>query len=159
MLRRLIAIIFGFVVAATAGSLFLAIGALIDPTARESGFQSARTWLYAMMGEAMMKSGATEMAASVLGMVFWAILIATCIVPLIVAALVGELAGMRAWAWYAGASAAIAAALPWIAATWLAYMGQGNPMEGRVALFLFLTGMVTGSLYWIIAGREARPEY
>jgi len=156
MFRRLVVIVFGFVVAAAAGSMFLGVGALIDPATREAGFEAARAWLFAIMDEAM-NDGAPEMTAAALGLVFWATLIATCVAPLAVAALIGELAGARAWVWYAGASAVLAAASPWIAraAKGLSNARQASPMEGRIALLFFLTGTVTGTVYWLIAGRGA----
>lgn len=161
MLRRLIVISFGFVVAAAAGSIFLGVGALFDAATREAGFAATMSGVFAAVDEAL-RDGAPEQAISALGFILWAIVIAACVAPLAVAALIGELAGVRAWTWYAGACAVLAAASPWIAraAKGLDRAGQASPMEGRIALLFFLTGTVTGTIYWLIAGRGAgrRPR-
>jgi hypothetical protein len=159
MLRRLAVMSFAFVIAAGCGAVFLAIAALFDPAVREAGFDATMAGLFAMLDEAF-EEGAPRDAFSALGFVLWAIVMATCVAPLALAALIGELAGARAWAWYAGASAVLAAASPWIAraARGLERAHLVNELEGRVALLFFLTGAVTGTVYWLIAARDRRAR-
>ena len=159
MVRRFFVVAFGFILAASIGAIFLALGSLIDPTTREVGLQASISGFFAMMDEAF-ADGAPEQAFFAFGAMIGAVFVATCIAPLVVAAVVGELAGLRAWSWYAGACAFLAAASPWIARATkgLARAGQITPLESRVALLFFLTGMVTGSIYWLVAARGAQPR-
>jgi hypothetical protein len=159
MFRRFIVMTFGFTLAAGAGALFLPIAALFDPVTRDAGLGATMAGIFAMLGN-LAEDAEPEAAIWALGFVFWAILIATCVAPLAAAALIGEIAGMRGWIWYAGASGFLAAASPWIAraAHGLERARSANALEGRFALLFFLTGVVTGGVYWLIAVRGARPE-
>jgi hypothetical protein len=153
-LRRLVVMSFGFVVAAAAGMLFLPIAALFDDATREAGVTALLSGLVETVTDAM-ELDAPDPALAAIGFVIWAVGIATCAAPLAIAALIGEVAGVRAYTWYAGASALLAAASPWIARA-----AHGSPRaaemsatEGRFALLFFLTGALTGSIYWAIAVR------
>jgi len=156
LLRRILVMGFGFVLAASCGALFLPIAALADATVREAGFEAAIGSLFAMLDETARGDPAAGLAA--LGLVFWAILVAVCVAPLAFAALVGEIAGARSWSWYVGASGLLAAASPWIAR---GARGQPSghpptPMEVRVLGLFFLTGALTGLLYWLVSVRGER---
>jgi hypothetical protein len=159
MVRRILVIGFSFVFAASAGALLLPLLALFDPAIRDAGFEATMAGVFSVIDEAF-ADGAPEAAFAALGHVLWVILIATCVAPLAVAALIGELAHVRAWTWYAGATALLAAAAPWIAraAHGLDRARRISPLEGRIALLLFLTGVLTGTVYWLLAGRSAPPQ-
>jgi hypothetical protein len=152
MLRRLIVMAFGFVIASGAGAAFLVLSALFDPVTREAGLAATMAGLFAIMDEAL-RDGDPEQAAAALGFVIWAMVVATCVAPLALAALIGEAAGVRSFVWYAGASGVLAGSSPWIAraARGLDRTTQMSADEGRLALLFFLTGALTGSLYWLIA--------
>lgn len=153
MLRRLVVMIFGFVVAAGIGMIALPLAALTDETTRDA---SLAVILEALFGASADFAEPDETAAA-LGFVLWATGVAVCAAPLAVVALIGETAGARAYAWYAGATALLAAAAPWIlrAARGSARVGEMNAAEGRFALLFFLTGALVGTVYWLIAGRGA----
>lgn len=153
MLRRLVVIPFGFLFAAGAGVIFLPLAALFDATTRDAGLGLA---LGALFGDFADAYGPDE-AAAALGFVFWAVGVGVCAAPLAVVALIGEAAGVRAYAWYIGVTGLLAAAAPWIlrAARGSARAGEMNAAEGRFALLFFLTGALTGAIYWLIAGRGA----
>lgn len=155
MARRLVVTVFAFVIAAACGAIFLAVAALLDPGTREAGFDAALAGLFAIIDESVL-DGRPEGAFAAFVFVMQAIVVAVCVAPLAVAALIGELAGVRAWVWYAGASALLAAASPWIAraARGLDRVDRVSPLEGRIALLFFLTGTVAGTVYWLIAGRN-----
>ncbi len=157
-MRRLMVVLFGFLVAVSAGMLFLPFAALFDPDVRDAGFATVFSSFFAMIDEAL-NDRAPQMAASAFFYVLRAVLIATCVAPLAVAALIGEVAGVRAWAWYAGASGFLAAAAPWIAraAQGSPRVGQMTELEGRIALLFFLTGVFSGSIYWLITRRGPEP--
>lgn len=150
MLRRLLVISFAFVLAAGVGMIFLPIAALSDPTTREAGSSLAIAALF---------WAEPDDVAAAFGYMLWAMGIAGCVAPLAIVALVGEVAGARAYTWYAGATALLAAAAPTIlrAARGGSRVAEASAAEGRFALLFFLTGALTGTIYWLIAmrGREA----
>jgi hypothetical protein len=158
MLRRLIVMAFGFVIAAGVGAVFLIVSALFDPSTREVGLASVVAGLFAVVGEAL-NEGEPEQAFAALSFVVWAVIIATCAAPLAVAALVGEAAGARSLVWYSGVSGLLAGASPWIAraARGLERAHHLNEAESRLALLFFLTGALTGAIYWLIAAPARRP--
>ncbi|BBU61468.1 hypothetical protein MSC49_14030 [Methylosinus sp. C49] len=153
MLRRLLVVSFAFVLAAGAGMIFLPIAALSDPATREAGSSLA-------MG-ALFWAEPDDVAAA-FGYVLWAMGIAGCAAPLAIVALIGEIAGARAYTWYAGATALLAAAAPTIlrAARGSSRLVEASPAEGRFTLLFFLAGALTGTIYWLIAmrGRDARER-
>ncbi len=158
-MRRLIVVVFGFLVAVSAGIMFLPVAALFDPQVRDAGFAAVFSGFFAMLDEAL-DGGAPYIPATAFFHVLRAVLIAVCVAPLAVAALIGEVAGVRAWSWYAGASGFLAAASPWIAraAQRSARAGQMTEGEGRIALLFFLTGVFAGSVYWLITRRRTERE-
>lgn len=159
MLRRLIVMAFGFVIAAGVGAVFLVVSALFDPLTREVGLTSVVAGLFAIVGEAL-DQGDPEGAFAAFGFVVWAVIVATCAAPLAVAALLGEAAGARSLIWYSGVSGLLAGASPWIAraAKGLERAQHVNEAESRLALLFFLTGALTGAIYWLIAAPpERRP--
>jgi hypothetical protein len=160
MLRRLVTLTFGFVIAAGVGAVFLFVSALFDPATREAGFVTVMAGLFAALDEAAV-DGDPSQAFSALGFIVWAVVIATCAAPLAVAALIGEAAGARSLVWYSGVSGLLAGASPWIAraARGLERAQSVTDAEGRVALLFFLTGALTGAIYWLIAApRPAATE-
>lgn len=156
MIRRLVVMIFGFVVAVGVGAIFLFVSALFDPATRELGFEAAMAGVFAFIDDAV-REGDSETPFAALGFVIWAIVVATCVAPLAVAALIGEIAGARGLVWYSGVSATLAGASPWIAraAKGLEPLKETNPLESRIALLFFLTGAMTGAVYWLIAAPKA----
>lgn len=157
MLRRLMVMAFGFVAASGVGAGFLVVSALFDPATRDAGFAPLMAGLFAILDEAL-RDGDPEAAASALGFVLWAVVIATCVAPLAIAALIGEAAGARSFVWYSGVSGVLAGASPWIAraAKGLERAQAFTPAESRLALLFFLTGALTGAIYWLIAA-PAKP--
>lgn len=157
MLRRLIVMTFGFLIASGAGAVFLAVSALFDPATREAGFVSLMTGVLAAFDMAL-DGGDPEQTFAALGFIIWAVIVATCAAPLAVAALIGEAAGARSVVWYSGLSGVLAGASPWIAraARGLERVQSVSATEGRLALLFFLTGALTGGIYWLIAVPAAR---
>lgn len=156
MLRRLIVMTFGFVIAAGVGAVFLVVSALFDPATREAGLVPVMAGLFAALDQAM-SDGDPEQAVAAVGFVIWAVIIATCAAPLAIVALIGEAAGVRSLVWYSGVSGLLAGASPWIAraAKGLERAQSVTDAEGRLALLFFLTGALTGAIYWLIAAPPA----
>jgi hypothetical protein len=152
MLRRIVVMIFGYLIAAGVGAIFLLLSAIADPATRELGLTSVMAGLFAAFDEAL-ADGDPSQAMSAVGFVVWAVVVATCAAPLAVVALVGEAAGARSLVWYSGASGLLAGASPWIvrAARGLDRAQAMTDAEGRLALLFFLTGALTGAIYWLIA--------
>lgn len=158
MLRRLAVMIFGFLIASGVGAIFLVVSALFDPTTRDAGFVAVMSGLFAALDEAA-TDGDPAQAVSALSFILWAVVVATCAAPLAVAALIGEAAGARSLVWYSGVSGLLAGASPWIAraARGLDRAQSITDMEGRLALLFFLTGALTGAIYWLIAAPKTTP--
>ncbi len=149
---------FAFLVAVSAGALALPIAAVMDPVVREVGLNAVVSTLFATLDQSF-HYGEPGLGFALLGEAFWAILVAVCAAPLALAALVGEIAGVRGVVWYAGASGVLAAASPWIlrATHGLARSAKASPLEIRIALLFFLTGALTGAVYWLLAAPRERP--
>lgn len=158
MLRRLFLMVFGFLIAIGIGALFLVVSALFDPSTREAGFVTVMAGLFAALDEAA-ADGDPALAVSALSYILWAVVVATCAAPLAVAALIGEAAGARSLVWYSGVSGLLAGASPWIAraAKGLDRAQSVSDAEGRLALLFFLTGALTGAIYWLIAAPKPAP--
>jgi hypothetical protein len=159
MLRRLIVMTFGFLIASGVGAVFLVVSAMFDPATREAGLVSVMASLFSAFDDAL-DGGDPGQALSALGFIIWAVIVATCAAPLAVAALIGEAAGARSFIWYSGVSGLLAGASPWIAraARGLERAQSISEAEGRLALLFFLTGALTGAIYWLIAAPSPRQE-
>lgn len=148
LLGRLILVPLALLLAIPAGIMALAAAALLDPAAGE--LARALLWGAATSVADTWAEGDAEVVWSFAsgGGLASAILVA----PPLFVALVGEVIGLRALAFYAGGTGALTAALPWL-------MRQGERPsaagEGRVTLALFLVGACAGLVYWLIAGRSA----
>ncbi|MBI1980317.1 MAG: hypothetical protein HYS63_01880 [Methylocystis sp.] len=152
MIRRIVVMAFGFLLAVGVGAIFLLVSSLLDPATRDAGFEAAMSGIFAFV-EDDGRAGELNDPLAAFGFIVWAIIIATCVAPLAVAALIGEIAGARSLLWYSGVSATFAGASPWIAraAKGLDRAGDASPLELRIALLFFLTGAVSGAIYWLIA--------
>jgi hypothetical protein len=159
MIRRLVVMTFGFLIATGVGAIFLPVAALFDPATREAGFDVTMAAIFTYIDDLVLYD-APYFAPSALSLLFWAVFVGVCAAPLAVAALIGEVANVASWTWYACASGLLAAAAPWIAraSRGLENAHRGNALEARLALLFFLTGVVTGTVYWLVAVRKSRSE-
>jgi len=159
-MRRIVVMAFGFVLAVGVGAIFLIVSALFDSATREAGFGAAMSGIFAVI-EDDASAGGLENPLATFGFIVWAIIIATCAAPLAVAALIGEIAGARSLLWYSGVSATLAGASPWIAraAKGLERAREASPLEIRIALLFFLTGALTGAIYWLIAAPPPARQF
>ena len=157
-MRRIVIVLCGFAVAVGVGSVFLVVAALFDPATRDAGFAATINGLFLII-DAALDNDAPEEAVFALAAAARAVVIAVCVAPLAVVASIGEAAGARALVWYSGACGLFAAAAPWIAraARGLDVTKSTTPAEARFVLLFFLTGVVTGAIYWLIAAPAKRP--
>lgn len=151
VLGRLLLLPIGLGLAVPFGFLALLIGLAFDPTARELlgaiGLASAEAIFADLAG------GLPDAQAFSTVLDLWAGLLALLVLPPAFAALVGEVAGWRSAAWYGGAAGALTAGLPWLTRSRMTEAAL--PAEGRITALLFLTGAVSGLIYWLVAGRSA----
>lgn len=73
-----------------------------------------------------------------------------CVAPVICAALIGEIAGLRSPLWYAGATALLACTMPLARGAGWAPV----PLQPSAILPSVLSGLSAGLIYWLIAGRD-----
>ena len=153
-MRRALLVIVGLVFAWSAGTAFLAIGGLMVPATRELAADLTIGSILAALA-ALASSDSPDRVWLAVAIAFWTLTAALLILPPLVSALVGELAGARSFVWYAGASGVLTAAIAWIGHAG----GHGpNPTETKLLTLLFLTGAVAGLVYWLVAGRSVGPK-
>jgi hypothetical protein len=148
---RLIVGAFGLILAISAGTTFLVVASAFDPTLGDfahrvfwTGFMELWDWLE--------QPGPMPAGYAV---AVYAATTTLLVAPPVAIAVAGEIWGTRSLAWYAVGTAALTAAIPWLAR---ASMRTPTAAEGRITLALFLTGAVAGLVYWLFAGRSAGRE-
>lgn len=151
-LRRAIVVLFGTAIAIAAGLAVLPVAAVVDPVTRGAGFALAEVAFFALTRADPDDFAAVDAA----GLVHfaWTAIMAICVMPLVFAVLLGEIAKMRSFFWYAGATGIIAAMTPWLirGAFHTPRAASASPEELRFALVFFFTGLVSGAVFWFIAG-------
>ncbi len=158
--RRAIGVIFAMAVAIGAGLVFLPVAAIIDPVTRAAGFALIQ-FAVTVLADADIADGLNGGGLAALTGFVWMAVVTVCVVPVVAAALIGEVARVRALSWYAGATAAAAASAPWVirSALHLPRAADYNFAELRFALIFFVAGLISGSVYWLLAGRNAGASF
>ncbi|HMF06068.1 MAG TPA: hypothetical protein VKE72_03530 [Methylocella sp.] len=158
-MRRFIGVIFAIGVAIGAGLLFLPLVASVDPVTRSSGFALMQLAVAAIVDPNVVENSGDYSLADLTSFM-WMAVITVCVAPLVTVALIGEAARVRAFAWYSGATGIGAASAPWLirAALRLPRAANYSSTELRFALIFFLTGLISGSIYWFLAGRSAKER-
>jgi hypothetical protein len=154
--RRWIGVIFAMAVAIGAGLVVLPVAAVIDPVTRAAGFALIQFAAFAFADMDIADGPNFEGLAALIHLV-WKAVMTVCAIPVVAVASIGEVAGVRALSWYAGATGLSAASAPWLvrAALHLPRATDYNFAELRFALVLFISGLIAGSVYWLLAGRDA----
>ncbi|WP_026605878.1 hypothetical protein [Methylocapsa acidiphila] len=150
--RRAIVLLFGAAIAVAAGVVVLPVAALVDPVTRAAGFAIAEVAFFALT-----RMDPDDLASADLGGIVhfaWTAFMAICVMPLVFTILLGEIAKVRSFFWYAGATGLIAASTPWLirGAFHSQRAASASPEELRFALLFFLTGIVSGAVFWLVAG-------
>jgi hypothetical protein len=158
LIARTIVVIVALAVAVAAGLVFLPIAALVDPVTRAAGAAFSASGIFALLVASFSWAG-PDQAAGAFVLALWTIAVMICVAPVILVALIGEIAGIGSGLWYVGATGLIAAGLPWIVRAHHLEQARADAaageVEGRLALIFFLTGACSGLIYWLIAGRRA----
>ena len=155
-MRRAVTVCVGLVCAGTLAFIVLPLAIILDPQIHSPnpGFL-----IFCFLALIFQAQDPERLAASV--SFVWTALLSVCLLPLVFSAIIGELARLRAWVWYASATGLVAAGLPLMLRLSLGLRDQmARPLETtaiehRLLLLFFLTGVFSGSLYWLIAGRHA----
>jgi hypothetical protein len=145
------------VAAGTATALIvLPILIVLDPFVGDAGLISSFGGFIDLL-QTVFDDVPPDEAISLFAGFLWTAALMICVVPLVVTALIGEVAAARSAIWYCGATGVLAAAMPWLmrAAFHLADARSAKPLELRLALLFFLTGTAAGFIYWLICGRRA----
>jgi hypothetical protein len=154
-LRHLISVTFATAVAIGGALVFVPVACLIDPVTRSAGF-ALTEYALSVLGEDF-PDGPPDSDLVLFGRFVWGAAVVVCALPVIVVALVGEMTGTRGLLWYAGATAFAAASAPWVvrATLHLPRATGYNFAELRFGLIFFFGGLISGLVYWLIAGRNA----
>jgi hypothetical protein len=157
-ISRFLVIFAGLICASAGAAISMPFLAFIDPLVREAIISIFMGSLLTVFGGS---SGPAD-AAGLLRELMRGSTLAICIAPVALAALIGELGRLRSWLWYACCSGLIAAAMPFdLHPLAEAERGEASPeraammLEIRFMLLFFVVGLVAGSIYWLIAGRNA----
>ncbi len=143
------------VVSIGTGLVFVPVATLVDPVTRAASFALTQ---YAVLSlDADFAAGPAGSELAMLTRFIWIAVVAVCAIPVIAVALIGEIARVRTFFWYAIATGFVAASAPWLvrATLHLPRAAGYNFAELRFALVFFLGGMISGSIYWLLAGRDA----
>jgi hypothetical protein len=151
-LRRAAIVAFAAVAAFGAALVFLPAAALIDPATRQASLRLAIAAL--AIATDWPNGGGIPAAVDFL----WWILMLVSAFPILAAALIGEIARVRTLSWYVGATGFAAASMPWLLRTALQLpraAADYNSIELRFAVIFFLAGLLSGLVYWLLAGHDA----
>lgn len=160
--RRFLLVPIGLTLAIPAGAMFLAVGAVLEPAARAFLGNVSLSGLLALLFDV---SDGQELEAFGIFLFRLMLLVSMLLIaPLMLVVLIGEVLRLRSYVWYSGACGVTTALVPW-----LLRAGQGSAMsdtvtdpaqvaELRITLLLFLTGVVSGFVYWLVAGRSAGTD-
>ena len=152
-MRRLVVTLVALCLAIAAGTLFMAVAGLAAAATRDIAIDLGLTQLMLLLA-GMAQGDGPDAVWSVVALAFWLTTVAVLVLPAVVTAVGGELFGTGSFVFYSGGSALIATAI-----AWLGHAGQSSPRGGsgepKLLLLVFLTGAVSGLVYWALAGRHA----
>ena len=157
MFARLILTTVGLACASAAALLFLPFAVLVDPLVQSTANPAPADHWFDILERLFWDDDPQEALATFVQLI-WTIGMLVCVVPVTIAALIGGLTRTRSFVFFAGLTGILAAAMPWIlrASRFADRGGQISAAEGHLTLILFLTGVVAGTIYWVIAGRGER---
>lgn len=155
MFSRLILTFIGLACASAAALVFLPLAVIFDPLVQQVASQvPADHWLDILWD--LFSEDNPEDTFGAIFQLIWTVGMLVCILPVTVTALLGASARVRAFAFYAGATGLLAAAIPWILRS--SQIGerafQASSAEAHLTIILFLTGAFAGTIFWLIAARN-----
>lgn len=147
-MRRLILVPTGVLLAFGGSSLALVSGLLAEAMSLPAEASLGMAWIAAALQAGTV--GTLGLGVSAL----WTALVASCFVPVSLVAAIGEAVQLRCFLWIAAGTGCLTAAMPSLLRRLkhLPVGGAGSALEGRLTLLLFMTGLVAGTIYWLVAG-------
>jgi hypothetical protein len=152
LLGRIVLFLVALILAIPAGTVTLAIGVIMEPTAHELIARIGVAIMDALFTEAI-GDGADLFVRDVL-FSLWFLSLILLIAPVGLVALIGETIGSHSFVYYSGLTGLLTAAIPWLIRGGFVQT-PAIAAELRLTGLLFLTGAVAGLVYWAIAGRTA----
>jgi hypothetical protein len=159
MLSRLLLTIVGLACGSAAALLFLPFAVLVDPLVQSTASHLPADHWFEIL-ESLFADDDPQEAVMTIVQLIWTIGMLVCVLPVTITALIGGVARSRSFVFYAGLTGFLAAAMPWIlrASRFAERGGQMSSAEGHLTLILFLTGVVAGTIYWLIAARGGQSK-
>ncbi|MGL4438949.1 MAG: hypothetical protein ACRCUE_06725 [Bosea sp. (in: a-proteobacteria)] len=152
MVARLLLIIpLGLIIAFGAGGFFLMLATVISPALAQMVFGAFNAFADTVFGLAFEGEDPSELAVAASWQGF-KLMSAILIAPVLITAVASELFRVRSGLVQMVLCGTLASALP-AAIIGLKRLPTGT--ETQVLAAFFLTGVVTGAVYWLIAGRGA----
>jgi hypothetical protein len=154
MLSRLIITCVGLACASAAGLVFLPLAVIFDPLVQLlTSDTAADHWFEILSG--VLTDEDPEEAIEALFQLLWTIGMLVCVLPITIVALIGGIVRTENFAFYAGLTGFIAAAVPWIlrGGRLAERSASISAAEAHLTVILFITGVIAGTIYWLIAGR------
>jgi hypothetical protein len=151
---RLILIPLGVALAAFAAGAFLVSAGFVQPSLGGALTDAAIATLR-KLSESLMDDGETAVRFARLAQGVTTLSLAVLLLPAAIVAAVAEVFGLRAWLLQALLAAALTALLPW---AMLPDLIGGTPLASALTGLLAATGALSGSIYWMIAGRGAGSD-
>lgn len=152
MVARLLLIIpLGLILAFGAGGFFLMLATVVSPALAQMVFGAMNAFADTVFGLAFNGEDPSELAVAASWQGF-KLVAAILMAPVLITAIASELFRVRSGLIQMTLCGVMAAALP-AAIIGLKRLPSGN--ETQVLAAFFLTGVVTGAVYWLIAGRGA----
>jgi len=155
MIRWVLLIPFGLLIAIGASSFFLMVASIVDPVMATLTGDTLLVGFWTFV-DAVFSADDPEPIVTEAFLAVGRLVFTLLVFPPLLVAILSEVLGLRSVVWYAAAMGVLTAAVPWIlrGATRV-----GTPLELHVSLVLGLTGAVAGLVYWAVAGQSAgRPS-
>lgn len=148
---RLILIPLGILLAAfTAGAFLISVG-FVQPSVggalTDAAIAAVRTVVQGVMAGSPSVERYVDLAFG-----FVRLTLAVLFLPVTIGAAVAEVFGLRIWLLQALLAAMLTAVLPWAMTPELI---AGQPLASPLTALLAATGALAGSIYWMVAGRNA----
>jgi len=153
LLGRIVLFLVALILAIPAGTVTLAIGIVMEPTAHELIARIGVAIMDALFADAIVDGTADLFVRDVL-FSLWVLSLILLIAPVGFVGLIGETIGSHSFVFYSGLTGLATAAIPWLIRGGFVHT-PALAAEGRLTALLFLTGAVAGLVYWAIAGRTA----
>ncbi|MFM9973313.1 MAG: hypothetical protein ACKVON_01910 [Beijerinckiaceae bacterium] len=154
LMRLFILIPLGIVLAAFSAGAFLVIAGVVQPhiggAITDGAITTIRTLFDSLLqeGEAIDRFGRLAQGLTTL-------MLAVVFLPVALIAAVSEVFNLRWWLPQAAGAAMLTALLPWAA---LPELMSGTPVASALTGLLAATGALSGSIYWMVAGRSAGAD-